>query len=150
MSISQNSKALLMKLVTTQQTITWCNNFSKASHRVLGKRSLKTQPLKHTTKWRRKQSALRPPNKSSMACTNNLLGMPCLNLVSRQIGRCEDNVPRTIKVNNLSDKGLTRLPSTPPPHWDHGIINQFWWILIEQEHQEEIGEGKGEVCKEGT
>ena len=83
-----------------------------------------------------------------MLCTGNLLRMPRLNPTSKQIGKHEGNILQTTKVNNLSDKGLVRPLSTPPPHQDHGTINQFQWILIEPEHHEGIGEDEEEVHKE--
>ena len=73
--------------------------------------------------------------------------MPLLDLTSKQIGKHKDNVFQTIKANSLSDKGLARPLSTPLLHQSHGTINQFQWILIEPEHQEEIGEAEEEACR---
>ena len=149
MSISPNLKASLMKLATTQWTTTWCSNSFKASPRVSGKKSSKTQPSKCTTRWRRKQLVSPPPNALSTLCTNSPSETPLLDPTSKQTGNHKGNASRVPKANNLSDKDLARLPSTLPWHQGHGIINQFQWILIKLECQEGTGEGKDEVCKGG-
>ena len=139
MSISLNLKASLTKLATTQQITTWCSNFSKVSPKALGKRSSKIWLLKHTNKWRRKQSASQPPNVLSMPCTNNLPEMlPLFNQTSRQTGRHEDNATKTTKTNNCSNKVLDRPLSILLQHRDHGTINQFPWISIELKHLERM------------
>ena len=74
--------------------------------------------------------------------------MPHPDPTFRQIGKHKDNVLRTIKVNNLRDRGSVRPPSIPLLCQDHGTINPFQWILIEPEHHEGIGEDKEEVHKE--
>ena len=74
--------------------------------------------------------------------------MPLLNLTSKQTGKCKDNAFKTTKANNLSNKDLARPLSILPPYQDHGIINQFQWILIEPEHWEETGEEGEEAHKE--
>ena len=83
-----------------------------------------------------------------MLYTNNLPGTPLIDLTSKQIGKHEDNIFQTTRANSLSDKGSARPLSTPLPHQGHGTINQFQWILIEPERQEEIGEAKEEAHRE--
>ena len=85
-----------------------------------------------------------------MPSTGNQHEMPSPNQISRQTGRHEDNAFKVTKANNHNVKGSDRHPLTPPPHQDHGTTNQFQWISIKLECQEEIGEGEGEVRKEGT
>ena len=72
------------------------------------------------------------------------------NQISRQTGRHEDNASKETKTSNCHIKGSGRPLLTPPPRRNHGTINQSQWISTEPEHQEEIGEGEGEVHREGT
>ena len=85
-----------------------------------------------------------------MPCISNLLGTPLLDPASKQTGNHEDNASRVTKANHLNIKDLARHPSTPPPHQDPGITNQFQWISIKLECQEETGEGEEGVHKEET
>ena len=75
--------------------------------------------------------------------------MPLFDPISKPTGKCEDNASKTTKANSLNDKDLARPLSIPPPHQDHGTINQFRWILTEPEHHKGIGKDEGEVHKEG-
>ena len=122
MSISLNLKALLTKLATTQQTPTPCSSSFRACLKVLDKKSLRTQQSRHMTKWRKRRSALLPLNASSTPCTNNCLGMPLLDPTSKQTGKCEGNVFKAIRTNNLKDKVLARPPfnsTTMPKAWNN-------------------------------
>ena len=84
-----------------------------------------------------------------MLCTNNWPEMPPLDPTSRPTGSHGDNTSRTPKISHLNDKDLVRLLLTQLQCQGPGITNQFQWTLIEPGHQEEIGEGEDEVCKEG-
>ena len=87
---------------------------------------------------------------NAMLCTNNQPEMPLLNPTSRPTGSRKDNASRTPKASHLNDKDLVRLLSTQLQRQGHGIINWFQWVSIKPGHQEEIGEGEDEVCREGT
>ena len=76
--------------------------------------------------------------------------LPLFDQTSRQTGRHEGNAPKATKTNSCSDKVLDRPLSILLQCRDHGTINQFPWILIELERQEETGEDKEEVHKEET
>ena len=85
-----------------------------------------------------------------MHYTSNHPEVPHHETISKQPGRCKGNASKATKTNNHRGKDLARPLSTPPLHPSHGTINQFPWILIELEHQEEIGEAKEEVHRGET
>ena len=149
MSTSQNLKASLTKPAITQQTITQCNNSFKVFLRASDKKSLKTWQSRCMTRWRKRQLVLLPLNTLSTPCTSNQQGTPLLDLTSKQTGKHKDNTSKVTKANNLNDKGLARLPSTPLLPQDHGTINQSQWTSIEWERQGGTGEDEGEGRKEG-
>ena len=84
-----------------------------------------------------------------MPCTSNLPETHPPNPISKQIGKCKVNVSKVTKANNLGNKGLARLLSTPLPPQGHGTINQSQWTSIEREFQGGTGEDEGEGRKGG-
>ena len=150
MSTSLNSKALYMKLVITQQTITPCSNSCKDYHRVLVRKSLKIPQLKPTIKWRKRQLVLQHCSISSMHCIDNHRGMLLKSPTFKLHGKQGDNASRTIKTHSHKGKDSDKPHSAPLLPQSHGTTSQSQWTSIEQETWEGTGEDKGGEHPEET